>query len=170
MNFFDPISAWPQPGHKSALLGPSRREVKHIDQGVGLTVASELAAHSSPTTTKRYDRRGERSRHAAAQTIVVPYVWRGRASSRPQNTRIRSSSIAVGVRTCEPAPTVLRDPGGGSPQVDLEATPSSSARAHARPRPHLPRTSPQRRTRRSRRWPSSRASRSPVSAKRVRRP
>jgi len=46
---------------------------------VDLSVASELAGHSSPTTTKRYDRRGERARHAAAETIVVPYVWRGRA-------------------------------------------------------------------------------------------
>jgi integrase len=49
-----------------------------LDQGVDLSVASELAGHSSPTTTKRYDRRGERARHAAAETIVVPYVWRGR--------------------------------------------------------------------------------------------
>ena len=49
-----------------------------LDQGVDLSVASELAGHSSPTTTKRYDRRGERARHAAVETIVVPYVWRGR--------------------------------------------------------------------------------------------
>ena len=49
-----------------------------LDQGVDLSVASELAGHSSPSTTKRYDRRGERARHAAAETVVVPYVWRGR--------------------------------------------------------------------------------------------
>ncbi len=44
-----------------------------LDQGVDLSVASDLAGHSSPNTTKRYDRRGEGARHAAAQTIVVPY-------------------------------------------------------------------------------------------------
>ena len=44
-----------------------------LDQGVDLSVASDLAGHSSPNTTKRYDRRGEAARHAAAQTIVVPY-------------------------------------------------------------------------------------------------
>jgi integrase len=49
-----------------------------LDQGVDLSVASELAGHSSPSATKRCDRRGERARHAAAETIVVPYVWRGR--------------------------------------------------------------------------------------------
>ena len=47
-----------------------------LDQGVDLSVASELAGHSSPITTKRYDRRGERALHAAAATIVVPYVWK----------------------------------------------------------------------------------------------
>lgn len=45
-----------------------------LDRGVDLSVASDLAGHSSPSTTKRYDRRGERARHAAAETIVVPYV------------------------------------------------------------------------------------------------
>jgi integrase len=45
-----------------------------LDQGVDLSVASELAGHSSPAKTKRYDRGGERARHAAAETIVVPYV------------------------------------------------------------------------------------------------
>jgi integrase len=44
-----------------------------LDQGVDLSVASDLAGHSSPNTTKRYDRRGEGARHAAAKTIVVPY-------------------------------------------------------------------------------------------------
>jgi integrase len=51
-----------------------------LDQGVDLSVASELAGHSSPTTTKRYDRRGERARHAAAETIAAPYVWRRRGA------------------------------------------------------------------------------------------
>jgi integrase len=44
-----------------------------LDQGVDLSVASDLAGHCSPITTKRYDRRGERARHAADATLVVPY-------------------------------------------------------------------------------------------------
>lgn len=50
-----------------------------LDQGVDLSVASDLAGHSSPNTTKRYDRRGEIARHAAAQTIFVPYRAKRRA-------------------------------------------------------------------------------------------
>ena len=45
-----------------------------LDQGVDLSLASDLAGHTSPTTTKRYDRRGERARHAAAAALVVPYL------------------------------------------------------------------------------------------------
>ena len=44
-----------------------------LDHGVDLSLASELAGHTSPSTTKRYDRRGERAKHAAAATLVVPY-------------------------------------------------------------------------------------------------
>jgi integrase len=50
-----------------------------LDQGVDLSVASDLAGHSSPDTTKRYDRRGERARHAATAAILVPYVDQRRA-------------------------------------------------------------------------------------------
>jgi len=46
-----------------------------LDQGVDLSLASDLAGHTSPSTTKRYDRRGERARHAAAAALVVPYIW-----------------------------------------------------------------------------------------------
>jgi integrase len=46
-----------------------------LDLGIDLSVASDLAGHSSPNTTKKYDRRGERARHRAAEAIVVPYVW-----------------------------------------------------------------------------------------------
>ena len=37
-----------------------------LDRGVDLATAADLAGHASPNTTKRYDRRGERARHAAA--------------------------------------------------------------------------------------------------------
>ena len=45
-----------------------------LDEGVDLSSASDLAGHNSPTTTRRYDRRGERARHAAAASLAVPYT------------------------------------------------------------------------------------------------
>ena len=51
-----------------------------LDRGVDLSVASDLAGHSSPSTTKRYDRRGERAKHSAAEVVSVPLgreVFRG---------------------------------------------------------------------------------------------
>jgi integrase len=45
-----------------------------LDRGIDLSTAADLAGHASPNTTKRYDRRGERDRDAAAEAIVVPYV------------------------------------------------------------------------------------------------
>ena len=54
-----------------------------LDQGVDLSLASDLAGHNSPTTTRRYDRRGERARHAAAGALVVPYVRHVSRESRP---------------------------------------------------------------------------------------
>ena len=45
-----------------------------LDKGVDLSLASDLAGHNSPTTTKRYDRRSERARHAAVEMLVVPYA------------------------------------------------------------------------------------------------
>jgi integrase/recombinase XerD len=47
-----------------------------LDCGVDLATASDLAGHSSAKTTQRYDRRGERARHAAAAQIAVPFVRR----------------------------------------------------------------------------------------------
>ena len=56
----------------SGLYAYQRAAVSRRD----LATAAELAGHASPNTTKRYDRRGERARHAAAEAIVVPYVGR----------------------------------------------------------------------------------------------
>lgn len=48
-----------------------------LDRGVDLSVVSKLAGHASgPAITAKYDRRGERAKHAAAETITVPYVFR----------------------------------------------------------------------------------------------
>jgi integrase len=61
-----------------------------LDQGVDLSVASDLAGHCSPSTTKRYDRRGERARHAAASRLVVPYRGSGslnKATASPPSPR-----------------------------------------------------------------------------------
>ncbi len=47
-----------------------------LDRGVDLSVVSKLVGHASgPAITARYDRRGERAKHAAAETITVPYVF-----------------------------------------------------------------------------------------------
>jgi len=45
-----------------------------LDHGIDLSIASDLAGHNPPTTTKRYDRRGERARHAAAAALSVPFI------------------------------------------------------------------------------------------------
>jgi len=50
-----------------------------LDRGVDLSVASDLAGHASPATTKRYDRRGERARHRAAEVVGVPFIARRRS-------------------------------------------------------------------------------------------
>src|SRR5919202_1374690 len=45
-----------------------------LDAGVDLSTSSELAGHSDPRTTKRYDRRGEATRKQAVDKLHVPYV------------------------------------------------------------------------------------------------
>jgi len=47
-----------------------------LDRGVDLSIVSKLVGHASgPAVTARYDRRDERAKHAAAETITVPYVF-----------------------------------------------------------------------------------------------
>jgi hypothetical protein len=41
-------------------------------RGVDISVVSKLRG---PNITTRYDRRGERAKHAAAETITLPYVY-----------------------------------------------------------------------------------------------
>lgn len=43
-----------------------------LDAGVDLATAADLAGHSDPATTKRYDRRGSRARQQAASRIHWP--------------------------------------------------------------------------------------------------
>ena len=47
-----------------------------LDAGVDLSTSSELAGHSDPRTTKRYDRRGEATCKQAVDKLHVPYVPR----------------------------------------------------------------------------------------------
>lgn len=48
-----------------------------LDRGVDISVVSKLCGHhSGPNITARYDRRGERAQHAAAETITLPYVFK----------------------------------------------------------------------------------------------
>lgn len=45
-----------------------------LDKTGDLALAQELAGHSDPKTTKRYDRRGERAKRAAVDMLHVPYA------------------------------------------------------------------------------------------------
>jgi len=52
------------------------------DRGVDLSLVSKLVGHASgQAITAKYDRRDERAKHAAADTITVPYVFQQQAVS-----------------------------------------------------------------------------------------
>jgi site-specific recombinase XerD len=47
-----------------------------LQRGVDLVTVQRLMGHTSPVTTGAYDRRDERTRDVALETIHIPYLWK----------------------------------------------------------------------------------------------
>src|SRR5215471_6041553 len=86
-----------------------------------------LAGHHSPTTTRRYDRRRERARHAAAATLVIPY------DPHPETTVLRQNSPIFHAQAYADAQHIARL--GREPRCNsvVQCPMPSSGYSHSRP-------------------------------------